>query len=87
MYEVTYSFIFICNILICYKNIYQVLVQVCVVLQLHLEVNITNLLWIEVEVREILIPFFCFFQRRHFKNGLGEAMYHQICTVDTLYCH
>ena len=60
MHEVTYFFIFTCNILICYKNIYQVLVHVCVVLQLHLEVNITNLLWIEFEVGEIQIPFIVF---------------------------
>ena len=61
--------------------------RLCGVLQyanMHLEVYITNLLWIEVDLRKILISFFCLFHRRHFENGLGEAMCHQLYIVDTL---
>ena len=60
---------FMNDLLICYKNKYQVLFSI-----VHLEVCII----IEIDLRKILISLFWLFYRRHFENGLGEAMCHQI---------
>ena len=54
---------------------------------IHLEVYITNLLWITVDLGKILILFYCLFHRQHFENGLGEAMCDQVYTVDTQSCY
>ena len=65
------------DILICYKKIHQVLERFVSFSNMHLEVHFTNLLWIEVDLRKILISFLCLFHGRYFENGLGEAMWHQ----------
>ena len=53
---------------------------------MQLEVYITNLLWIEVDLWKILILFFSAFSTDD-RNGLGEAVCHQIYTDDTASCY
>ena len=51
---------------------------------MNLGVNNIILSWIEVELQKI--RFFSLFHRRHFMDGLNEAMYHPIDT-DTIICY
>ena len=55
---------------------------------IHLEVNVINLLETEAELRKILISvFFAFSTDDNFKNGLGAAGYHQIDILVILSCY
>ena len=79
-----YSHIFTDTIIICHKNIYQVLKHVCDASfsNMNVDVNITN-----YHKYMLIYGKLYFFHLWHFGDGLGKAMYHQICTVTTITCY
>ena len=84
-----YSLIFSDDILICYRNIYKGLEYICVVLQHAFRGTFYKSTMNRNRVMENS-NLFCFvltFHRQYLKNGLDEAMYHQIYTVNNPSCY